>query len=297
MLLLSLLILSAAPAGATGPSWPILTDVVFPKKVGPDGGRATVVVTVGEDATDIRLEVYGDDRMRVDPDNKLVVQINALHPGQSFPFEIGFHPGPGRSYIAVSAYAHFTHTAGGSVHEFPFGQEDAEQLREHHKCVRQDPEGTWIKIMGCDEDAPPATAAAPSPPPAAYDEPRTPLSPPSIDIGGLRTAPPLGRRVRFEGYVVDSYRCPPCPRGAQCKPCAMPTVIFVAAAKEHGRFSWTAPPADVAAIAVDDPAAFTPGVRYRFEVQVPERARDGGVDGVLVRSQRADEAVWRDPGD
>ncbi|MBI3783863.1 MAG: hypothetical protein HY270_10715 [Deltaproteobacteria bacterium] len=291
--------LIAAAAHATQPSWPIFTDVEFPAAVAADGGRATVVVTVGEDATDIRIEVYGDDHMRVDPDNKLVVQLNALHPGQSFPFEVGFHPGPGRSYIAVSAFAHFTHTAGGSIHEFPFGQENAEQLREHQKCVRQDPDGTWIKIMGCDEEpAPPANTPVPAtqPAPVAHGEPVADRLPAlNIDLGQLRTAPPWERRVRFEGYVVDSYLCPPCPDGAQCKPCLMHTVIFVAATKEHARFSWEAPPSDVVTIAANDPSKFLPGIRYRFEVQVPEQAHAGGVDGNLLRSQRADEPIWAEP--
>ena len=290
-LALALLAAVSTAASATGPSWPIFTEVKFPEQVGPNGGRATVIVTVSDEARDIRLEVYGDDHMWVDPDNKLVVQINALHPGESFPFEVGFHPGPGRSYIAVSAHAHFTHTAGGAVHEFPFGQEDAEQLREHSRCVRQDPEGTWIRIMGCDDEAPAdAEAGAPLPTAVAHDD--APLVPAmNVDIQQLRSAPPLGKRVRFDGYVVDSYRCPPCPPGAQCKPCIMPTVIFVAAAPAHARFSWTAPPADVATIGVDDPAVFTPGVSYRFEVQVPEQARADGVDAKLVHSQRADEAA------
>jgi hypothetical protein len=304
--LISLLMLLAAAAQATGPSWPIFTDVKFPAQVGPDGGRATVVVTVSDDATDIRLQVYGDDSMHVDPDNNLVVQLNALHPGQSFAFEVGFQPGPGRSYLAVAAYARFTHSAGGAVHEYPFGSESPEQLREHSKCVRQDPDGTWIRIMGCDEDSPAGTpsgapaaterhaAQSPTPPPPAGAV-AVQAPPIAIDIAALRTAPPLGRHARLEGYVVDSYRCPPCPHGAMCKPCVMSTAIFVADVPEHARFSWTDPPADVAVIAVDDPAPYEHGVRYRFEVAVPERARDGAVDATLVRSQRADEPIWAEP--
>ena len=173
-------------------------------------------------------------------------------------------------------------------------------------AVGQDPDGTWIRIMGCDEDSPAGTpsgapaaterAAAqppiPSPPagPVAVQEP-----PIAIDIAALRAAPPLGRHARLEGYVVDSYRCPPCPHGAMCKPCVMSTAIFVADVPEHARFSWTDPPTDVAVIAVDDPAPFEHGVRYRFEVAVPEHARAGDVDATLIRSQRADEPIWAEP--
>lgn len=288
--LLSLLLLIAVRVGATGPSWPIYTDVQFPEHVGPDGGRATVLVTVGDDATDIRLEVSGDDRIRIDPDNQLVVQLNALHPGQRFVFEVGFQPGPGRSYLAVSSHAQFAHAgAGGAVREYPFGSENAEQLREHTKCVMQDADGTWIRLMGCDEEAAAAPpTSAPSRAPAGMPED-------TIAIATLRGAPPVGRRVRLEGYVVDAYRCPPCPPGAMCKPCLMSTAIFIADVPEHAPFSRSNPPADVAALAVDDPARFSKGVRYRFEVEVPERGRNGGVDATVVRSQRSDAPIWPEP--
>ena len=29
----------------------------------------------------------------------------------------------------------------------------------------------------------------------------------------------LGDTVRVKAYIVDTYVCPPCPEGAQCKPC------------------------------------------------------------------------------
>jgi hypothetical protein len=285
-------------AGATGPSWPINTEVEFPATVGPEGGRAKVVVTVDADATDIRLEVYGDDAMRVDPDNKLVVQLNALHPGQSFSFEVGFHPGPGRSYLAVASHARFAKVAGGAVHEYPFGSESAAQQLEHRKCVMQDAEGTWVRVMGCEEEAPLPTspaghaeAATPAPAPAAVP-PGEPSVPVTLDVARLRQAPPLGGRARLEGYVVDAYRCPPCPPGAQCKPCVMTSAIFVAEQPEHAPFSWADPPADVVAIAAEDPLSFARGVRFRFEVLVPRDRRAEQVDATLVRSQSAAEPIW-----
>lgn len=292
------LALVATNAMATGPSWPIDTEVKFPDAVGPEGGQATVVVTVQADATDIRIEVYGDDRMRVDPDNKLVVQLDALHAGQSFRFEVSFHPGPGHSYIAVASHARFAKVAGGDVREFPFGSESAEQQLEHRRCVMQDPDGTWIRVMGCDErEAAPGSAPereeGHTATPASSAEAAESSPPVDVDIAALRSAPPLGRRARFEGYVVDAYRCPPCPDGAQCKPCLMANTVFVASAPEHGPFSWMDPPADVVAIAVEDPGSFPRGVRLRFEVLLPQSRGAGQLDARLVRFQRADEPVWR----
>ena len=221
--------------------------------------------------------------------------MSSLHPGQSFTFDVGFRPGPGRSYLAVSAYARFGKTSGGAVHEFPFGSESAEQLAEHRKCVRQDSDGTWIREMGCDQDPP----SQPSPvlpekldPPTPNTVPIGAATPITIDVATLHRAQPDTGVVRVEGYVVDSYICPPCPRGAMCKPCIMSTMIAVAKAAERPHFNFTDAKGDVAIIGVDDPSKFERGVRYRFEVRVSDKKQPREIDAVLLRSQRADEPAW-----
>ena len=114
-------------------------------------------------------------------------------------------------------------------------------------------------------------------------------SPPALTIAQFRSAPPIGQIARIVGYVVESYRCPPCPRGAQCKPCAIASAIFIADAPSHAPFALDAPPADVAAVAAQDPDWFERGIQYRFEIAVADRRQrgDGGrFDGRLLRSQR-----------
>lgn len=114
-------------------------------------------------------------------------------------------------------------------------------------------------------------------------------SPPALTIAQFRAAPPIGQIARIVGYVVQSYRCPPCPKGAQCKPCAIASAIFIADAPIRAPFALDAPPADVAAIAAQDPDRFERGIQYRFEIAVAGRRQRGDgdrFDGRLLRSQR-----------
>lgn len=121
-------------------------------------------------------------------------------------------------------------------------------------------------------------------------------SPPAFTIAQFRAAPPIGQIARIVGYVVHSYRCPPCPKGAQCKPCATASAIFIADAPSHAPFALDAPPADVAAVAAQDPDRFERGIPYRFEIAVADR-RHERLDGRLLRSQHPDRApAWTDDG-
>ena len=127
-----------------------------------------------------------------------------------------------------------------------------------------------------------AVAAAPSPAPTI------------ASVADFRAAPPVGRLVRIVGYVVDGYFCPPCPPGAECKPCAIPSTVFVADAPGHAPFALSTPPADVIALSAD-PAKFANDSRYRFEIRVEDRS-SGPFDGVVLRSQDPDrDPPWTDP--
>src|SRR5712691_7765810 len=122
----------------------------------------------------------------------------------------------------------------------------------------------------------------------------TNAQPLTLTIAEFRASPPVGQIARIAGYVVESYRCPPCPRGAQCKPCASASAIFVADAPGHAPFALDRPPADVIAIATQEPDRFERGTQYRFEIAVTDRQHDR-LDGRLLRSQRPDrESIWTD---
>ena len=291
----------ATAAAATGPSWPITPFVTYPtaQTIGADGAKATVQIRVDDDASAVDVEVYGVDGMRAGDDNLLRAHRDQLAKGASFTFDVTIHPGPGRSSLVVSAKARFAHAgAGGTLREFRFGEESEEQLREHTRCVRQDPEGVWIRELGCDDAMlPKIFAQTPILTPLSHDvSPTNSLTVPpiTVTVAEFRASPPIGSTVRIVGYVVEAYRCPPCPKGAQCKPCFIGSTIFIADAPNHAPFGLDAPPTDVLAIATQDTAEFESNIPYRFEIAVTDRQRDH-FDGRLLRHQRPDrEPIWTD---
>ena len=40
---------------------------------------------------------------------------------------------------------------------------------------------------------------------------------------------------RIEGYVIQTYKCPPCPEGAQCKPCLGDHIVITDDVDEKDR--------------------------------------------------------------
>jgi hypothetical protein len=112
-------------------------------------------------------------------------------------------------------------------------------------------------------------------------------APPELTVAQWKASPPVAGIVRITGYVVDTYLCPPCPMGMECKPCMSHTSITIADAPIHIQGA----PAIV--IAVPDLAPFEHGTQYRFEITA---GPDDGLDGRLLRSQRGDEPPWTTPG-
>jgi hypothetical protein len=70
---------------------------------------------------------------------------------------------------------------------------------------------TLISLAGC------ATGGTP----AAGSSPRLPLT-----VAQAASLKPEGQSLWVEGYVVDLYRCPPCPDGAKCEQCLDDRVVL-----------------------------------------------------------------------
>ncbi len=68
-----------------------------------------------------------------------------------------------------------------------------------------------------------------------------------------------------EGYVVKKYECPPCPRGAMCKPCMEDNIVISETNKILDTYSLAS---DEMIIFVKDPNQFELGKRYSFSVNV-----------------------------
>jgi len=267
----------ASQAWASQASWPITPSVEYPASLSSGQGMARVHVFVGADASAIHIEVYGLDGMRVGTDNLVRVDRDRGAAGTNVDFDVPFTPGPGRSLLVVSARAEVANAGSGTtVRSFPFGAENAAQQQDHFRCVRQDPDGIWIRLQDCDDSAAQAPEVA-----ATADT----ASPALFDVPTFLSAPPVpGKVVVIDGYVIDTYLCPPCPKGAMCKPCAVNSSVFLAAAPSHAAFSLSSPPADIAVISAADPGAFRPGAKVRLQVRATRRA-EGGFDGILVGAE------------
>ena len=84
----------------------------------------------------------------------------------------------------------------------------------------------------------------------------------ALDVATFRAHPPEIGTVVLIGYVVDTYACPPCPAGAQCKPCQGDHVTIADAPGAEDRQG----------LVILMPAAalaqFRIGQRYRIEAEL-----------------------------
>jgi hypothetical protein len=47
-----------------------------------------------------------------------------------------------------------------------------------------------------------------------------------LNFSDLQKFDGVNATFRIEGYIFDVYRCPPCPKGAMCKPCIPDNVVI-----------------------------------------------------------------------
>ena len=121
----------------------------------------------------------------------------------------------------------------------------------------------------------PDRSAAPAAPPAV--PPATPAPPAASGAapapGALRVAEivaqrPTTGRYALIGYVSKVYLCPPCPPGAQCKPCMGDNLVLSDAPRRLGNYAEMGPD-DV--VVFGERAAIERleiGARYRVQVDV-----------------------------
>lgn len=51
--------------------------------------------------------------------------------------------------------------------------------------------------------------------------------PPLLKFSDLQKYDPANETFQIDGYVMDLYKCPPCPPGAMCKPCIPDNITIV----------------------------------------------------------------------
>jgi hypothetical protein len=79
-------------------------------------------------------------------------------------------------------------------------------------------------------------------------------------------------QFNVEGYVESVYECPPCPKGAMCKPC-MGDHVVVTAKKGDGRNPAAAD--DLLRILARSPKQFEVGKQYLFSVKLVGEKKAG----------------------
>ena len=89
--------------------------------------------------------------------------------------------------------------------------------------------------------------------------------PPLLTFDDLKNNDGIDGPFRIEGYVLDIYKCPPCPPGAMCKPCIPDNVVITD----------TAGPKDLSKINrlrifADKPDQFERKKKYSFTVKLKQ---------------------------
>ena len=88
---------------------------------------------------------------------------------------------------------------------------------------------------------------------------------PSITIHELKETNPVSGNFNVEGYVVKIYTCPPCPKGAACKPCMGDNIEI----SENNKLLDTYSLSDTELIIFsNNPKQFELGKKYKFSIKI-----------------------------
>lgn len=105
----------------------------------------------------------------------------------------------------------------------------------------------------------------------SFAQDRNPVrKPPLITFAGLNRSDLDEGPFRIEGYVMQVYKCPPCPEGAQCKPCLGDHVVITDNFDEKD-------PALIKRLRIftSKPEQFEVSKKYCFLVKVRGKIREG----------------------
>lgn len=108
------------------------------------------------------------------------------------------------------------------------------------------------------------------PPVSLSQEKAPPQEPRLLTFGYLQKGPTIEGPFRIGAYVVEVYKCPPCPAGAQCKPCIGDHIVVTDNPNEKD-------PKFIRRLRIfaDRPDHFRLKTRYMFEVTVRGKTQKG----------------------
>ena len=103
-----------------------------------------------------------------------------------------------------------------------------------------------------------------------------------LKVRNGESLPPL---IKTAGFVLFKYKCPPCPEGAQCKPC-MPNNMVVGSKPQDAKDYSAVLGDQQLTVYMDDPTPFADQMRYLFLLKDAKVSTTG-----LVQTQFADCAL------
>jgi hypothetical protein len=152
---LASLVFFVSVAGATKPSLPEAGRLDLKL----DDRNGIVLFEADAHLRNVVVEIYGLDGLRVGQDDLVWLRFASVKAGQRIEIPFSLERGQGRSALVV-----FVRSPGRlSQLTRQLGELSAEQLRRNNACARRDPEGTWIKLMGCEEEGPAPIVPRPNP--------------------------------------------------------------------------------------------------------------------------------------
>jgi hypothetical protein len=98
-----------------------------------------------------------------------------------------------------------------------------------------------------------------------------PQEPPLLTFDDLKRNDGIAGPFRIEGaYVIEIHKCPPCPPGAQCKPCLGDYMVVTDNMDEKDPLLMKR-----LRVYTDQPEQFDLKTKYRFLVRVRGKLREG----------------------
>ena len=88
-----------------------------------------------------------------------------------------------------------------------------------------------------------------------------------ITIHQLKQINQTSGNFNVEGYVVKIFTCPPCPKGAFCKPCMRPNIVI----SEHNQLLETYSLTETELILLaNNPQQFALSKKYKFSIKISD---------------------------
>ncbi len=95
---------------------------------------------------------------------------------------------------------------------------------------------------------------------------------PNLLIHELKDSNYTSGNYNVDGYVVKIYTCPPCPKGAMCKPCMRDNIVI---SENNALLDSYSPSSSEIIIFTNNPKQFELGKKYKFSIRITDYKSTG----------------------